>query len=66
MNPKAYSTQFRQVRQDIANTQWMMVNKVFFEGTSVRKLAKQGDIPHMTLQNRLNRILEKLKIMMEG
>ena len=56
----------RQVLPLLEPEEYAMVNKVFFEGTSVRKLAKQSDIPHMTLQNRLNRILEKLKIMMEG
>ena len=55
----------RQVLPLLEPEEYAMVNKVFFEGTSVRKLAKQRDMPHMTVQNQLNRILEKLKIMME-
>ncbi|NCB52414.1 MAG: sigma-70 family RNA polymerase sigma factor [Clostridia bacterium] len=42
-----------------------LITGLFFEGKSERQLAKQTGVPQRTINDRKNKILKKLKILME-
>ena len=53
------------ILKQLEEEEYQLIFELFFNGKSERGLAGEWDMHHMTIHNRKNRVLEKLKTLME-